>query len=524
MQLSFKLLGIRERVSDKLNGVIQLSSSDWDDYSFKTSFAVTIIDLQGRRIDLGSVKIGYVDQSAGWTREKLPAVFDSLPEGFFSLGQDVSYYKTAYSELPEDVRSQFFRDLRDVVADDSIQAMAQNQKVFVDSLMRSVSPSAITGQFRRVLKGAAELTDFDFSYFQDGNETHAPVNLSFKVNAASKPPTNVHVVIGRNGVGKTTLLNNMVASALGLVTQDRPPCGFQVQENWLGKSPLPPEYFSSLVSVSFSAFDPFVPPLDRAQDRTKGPAYFYVGMKNRSKDSAPGIRLPPKTEADLIEDFCASFKSCRAQPAKLSRWHAAIRRLESDLNFAEMNLGRLVDLEDDDEAVEMAKKLAEKMSSGHSIVLLTMTKLVDTVEEKTLVLLDEPESHLHPPLLSAFTRALSDLLFSRNGVAIVATHSPVVLQEVPRSCVWKLTRIRAEGRADRPERETFGENVGTLTRETFGLEVSKSGFHELMQTAVESGGTFASICADYGDHLGAEAKAILLSLLAERDSRQMTGK
>jgi predicted ATP-dependent endonuclease of OLD family len=149
---------------------------------------------------------------------------------------------------------------------------------------------------------------------------------------------------------------------------------------------------------------------------------------------------------------------------------------------------------------------------------------LDTVEEKTLVLLDEPESHLHPPLLSAFTRALSDLLHSRNGVAIIATHSPVVLQEVPRSCVWKLTRIRTEGRSDRPERETFGENVGILTREIFGLEVSKSGFHEMLQRAVDTGGTFDSILSDYEGQLGAEAKAVLLSLIAARDSDAATQK
>ena len=160
------------------------------------------------------------------------------------------------------------------------------------------------------------------------------------------------------------------------------------------------------------------------------------------------------------------------------------------------------------------------MSSGHSIVLLTITKLVDMVEEKTLVLLDEPESHLHPPLLSAFTRALSDLLHARNGVAIVATHSPVVLQEVPRSCVWKMTRIRAEGRSDRPERETFGENVGILTREIFGLEVSKSGFHEMMLRAVDGGQSFESIVSEYKGQLGAEARAIVLSLIAARESRE----
>lgn len=60
---------------------------------------------------------------------------------------------------------------------------------------------------------------------------------------------------------------------------------------------------------------------------------------------------------------------------------------------------------------------------------------------KTLVLIDEPESHLHPPLLSAFIRALSDLLLDRNGLSIIATHSPVVLQEVPKRCVWKINRF-----------------------------------------------------------------------------------
>ena len=182
-----------------------------------------------------------------------------------------------------------------------------------------------------------------------------------------------------------------------------------------------------------------------------------------------------------------------------------------------MQFGRLLDMEVD-EALSHARKLVDRMSSGHSIVLLTISKLIDTVEEKTLVLMDEPESHLHPPLLSAFTRALSELLQDRNAVAIVATHSPVVLQEVPRSCVWKMIRIRTEGRTDRPERETFGENVGVLTREVFGLEVNKSGFHELLERAVEAGGTFDSIMADYSKQLGYEAQAILRTLVSNRDS------
>src|SRR5207247_1873289 len=141
------------------------------------------------------------------------------------------------------------------------------------------------------------------------------------------------------------------------------------------------------------------------------------------------------------------------------------------------------DREEDDLTVR-AQGLFRRLSSGHKIVLLTITKLVETVEERSLVLLDEPEAHLHPPLLSAFIRTLSDLLIDRNGVASVATHSPVVLQEVPRSCVWKVRRTGEVVVAERPEIETFGENVGVLTRDVFGLEVTQSGFHKLISDAV----------------------------------------
>ncbi|MDP9908887.1 putative ATPase [Variovorax boronicumulans] len=516
MHILFKVLKIKERPSEKLKGVFQISSGDWDDYSFKTSFAITLFDQQGKRIDFGGVKIGYVGQPKGWTREKIPETFDSLPEGWFSLGQDVEYYKNAVSELTAEDRAAMLLALRDVVADETVLVAARDQNVFKDSLMRDVSLSVIDGQFKRVLKGDVELSDFHFSFVQERDERHAPVSLNFKVDAASKPSTNVHVLIGRNGVGKTTLLNNMVGALLKVPRDGQPGYGFYEYGLFSSKEVLKREYFSSVVSVSFSAFDPFLPPEDR-KDRTLGPAYFYIGMKNARSGQVTAQRLPPKTDAELVNDFIASLRSCLQQPAKRSRWFSAIKRLESDTNFAEMDLGRLVKMEEKD-ALKAAGSTAGRMSSGHSIVLLTITKLVETVEEKTLVLLDEPESHLHPPLLSAFTRALSDLLHGRNGVAIVATHSPVVLQEVPRSCVWKLTRSRTEGRSDRPERETFGENVGILTREIFGLEVSKSGFHEMMQHAVDAGDTYEGIVSAYGGQIGAEARAILLSLIAARES------
>ena len=130
------------------------------------------------------------------------------------------------------------------------------------------------------------------------------------------------------------------------------------------------------------------------------------------------------------------------------------------------------------------------------------------------MILDEPEGHLHPPLLAAFIRAIADLLGKRNGIALVATHSPVVLQEVPMSCVWKLRRSGVVSVAERPTLETFGENVGVLTGEVFGLEVTRSGFHRLLEMAVESEGSYEDVLDHFGDQLGSEARAITRGLIA----------
>ena len=501
--------------------VVELTSDNWDDYSYKTMFNVAIRTMTGDRKQLGTVKIGYVNQSTGRTLDEIEKLlgsqFEALPEGWFSLGQDVDYYQNVCKYFSGEEKKLFLESMIDVVANQNVMKVAQEQSVFLNSFMRGVSLTVINGQYRRVLDGLAALTEFEFVYHDPGDTKNAAVSLEFHVVPASKPPTNVHVLIGRNGVGKTTLLNNMVSDLFQRNKATDHVDKFY-EKSWKSLKRLPDNYFSSIVSVSFSAFDPFVPPADQP-DRSRGVAYFYIGMKKIRLDSEKNDGSSSKSNTDLANDFIESLDLCLSQREKRERWRSAIKRLQSDQNFEDMKLDQLLE-QDHAAALKKAKNLVGRMSSGHSIVLLTITKLIETVEEKTLVLMDEPESHLHPPLLSAFTRALSDLLHNRNGVAIIATHSPVVVQEVPSSCVWKLSRLRTKGRADRPERETFGENVGTLTRDIFGLEVSKSGFHAMLQDAVNENKTFDSIVNEYNDQLGFEAQGILRSMLAARDAKE----
>ncbi|HEY4135524.1 MAG TPA: AAA family ATPase [Alphaproteobacteria bacterium] len=489
-----------------------LLTDNWDDwFKYDTMYTLVIFDEEGERHPIGSVKIGQFSMEEGQRRANLPVDFDELDERFFSIGQDDSYYEEL-NKLGAEIRDRVLKGLRDMALDPDLFTRATAEKVTGISLLRSVTPATIQGQFRRMVFGGARLSRYAFTYTspKPARSRLEPTTFDFMVEPESEPPTNIHVVIGRNGVGKTRLLNNMTRA---LVETDADPntVGFFTGDT---DDLLDSRLFANIVSVTFSAFDPFEPPVIR-QDKSEGVQYAYIGLKRRGT-SDDGKPLPPRTPERLSSDFSRSVWICR-HGARVSRWRRALQMLEADPIFKDAEVAELADPDlNERELKKQAKALFGKLSSGHKIVLLTVTRLVETVEERTLVLLDEPEAHLHPPLLSAFIRVLSDLLINRNGVAIIATHSPVVLQEVPRGCAWKVRRSGLKMETERPEIETFGENVGILTREIFGLEVSHSGFHQMLRDAVAAGDSYEAIIERFSRELGGEAKAILRALLSAR--------
>jgi predicted ATPase len=526
--ITFQKLTRRGYLPTQARNAAYLQPDNWDDFGHKTLFTLTIFDEQGNKQEIGNVKIGFVGQNGGWTEEQIAQQFDVLPENFYSLGQDVDYYRSLIDSLSNEMAVNVLTALGDVTHDPGRLAMAENEGAFNTSLMRSVNRSTVEQQFRRILRHEAPLTSYDFFYEKVPNERYSGIRVEFQVQPNAKPSSNIHILIGRNGVGKTTLLNNMVDALLPERGGVEEAGYFATRSAWARVNVLREGYFAGVVSVSFSAFDPFTPPVDQP-DANAGMRYYYVGLKKRVVLQGQN-RWGLKDKDDLCRDFTGSLNVCFSLTAKRNRWVNAVVKLESDFNFAEMDLCQLTNVYDRDlsdskrQFSETAKGLFDRMSSGHAIVLLTITRLVETVEEKTLVLLDEPESHLHPPLLSAFTRALSDLLVNRNGVAIIATHSPVVLQEVPKSCVSILRRTRLVSNVDRPENETFAENVGVLTREVFGLEVSKSGFHDLLASSVGEGKSYEEIEQEYHCQLGFEGQAILRSMILNRDSQAGVGE
>jgi predicted ATPase len=492
---------------------VYLTIDRWNDYSFVTMFYMSVHDEYGVLHDIGNVKIGFKGQTEEVsTHTTMQSPFVCLPENYFSLGDSLEYYQSLVKKLPEPTRISVLQGLRDIVYSHECFQIAETERVFGTSLMRSISLSVIKGQFKRILNDQPPLTNFKFVYKRPQEERFAGIDLEFEVKESSKPSTNIHAIIGRNGIGKTKLLNGMTEA---ITNRENSPGKF-FESATLGESQIGGDFFSRLVSVSFSAFDPFMPPPEQGNPAL-GTCYYYVGLnKINEGEEDNGIPRQIQIRERLNKEFCSKLSLCLSENSRKQRWIKAVETLGSDENFRVMQLPELASCSADEFSSKAYRKI-KLMSSGHAVVLLIITNLVALVEEKTLVLLDEPEGHLHPPLLSAFIRALSELLHDRNGVAIIATHSPVALQEVPASCVWKLTRSRLSMGKFRPEIETFGENVGILTREVFGLEVVKSGFHKLLENSVSRGGTFEDIMTEYGYQLGYEAQAILRAMIHDRE-------
>ncbi|NAT38147.1 hypothetical protein CU661_12485, partial [Pseudomonas syringae pv. actinidifoliorum] len=418
---------------------VALIADKWNDHNFVTMFRSVLVSALGERFELGQVKIAFQGQEREFsTYSQIPHEFEVLTSKFFSLGTSVEYYKKI-SSLPSPMKDEYLMGLRDVVAYKELLNRAVVEEVFNVSLLREIGLNSVQSQFKRVLRGGDIHVDYSFSYLDEASDGLTNIKLDFDVNVDSSPPNNIHAIIGRNGVGKTTILNKIVES----VRYNIP--AYLYQRGMGGGRPLYANYFSGAVLVSFSAFDPFEPPVEQL-DRTAGAFIHYIGLKTNANH-----KNHLKSREQLQVEFCTSLRACLKDSYKKLRWMSAIQALEFDDNFKDVGLIELFQV-DDAFLEEHALGKFRALSSGHTIVLLSITKLVEVVEEKTLVLIDEPESHLHPPLLSAFVRALSELLSDRNALAILATHSPVVLQEIPRSCVWKVNRKGLALCARRPPR------------------------------------------------------------------------
>ena len=494
---------------------LSIKNSDWDDYGYKLVLNLTIWEqtFELRVNPKNNLSEDYLKSGEG----------EYPDEDFCSLGE-VAYYEFLKKYLSYKERQKWFTRTRDLAFDISLlDAIAEKYSEVSDSHGKSLTflpPNGDVHNFlynsflrTTTLKEIKEifypLTVFGYSnstvhYSGDGKNIIQAVDdrvksinysfkedgidkgaLNFKKNRNSKLPMNVFAVVGGNGSGKSHKINQII------------------KEHLEGDNK-----FSQILHFSLSPFDNIInfnrngtsiEVVDKEKDSDDGIIYEKVGfvsvkhppipevlkkavsieikqyLKEKSRKYLDDNTLKEGFESKISikESFTYYIQNLLfdliASEDKLKMWGDCLKFFSFEAWVEDIKNAFL-----DREIIKEDIEKIDGLSSGQATILLYITKLVSSINQGSLVIFDEPETFMHPPMLKAFIRAVSEIVNNNKAFCLIATHSPVIIQEIPHCNVY---RLDTNHELKNTNYKTYGQNLDTLYKNIYGLALQQTGYN-----------------------------------------------
>ncbi|WP_429135021.1 AAA family ATPase [Aeromonas veronii] len=421
--------------NDKPSQYFVLIADNWDDYNYKTTFCMVYFD-NGKKELIGYVKIG--SKKNATTTSVIPSDFSSLEDGFFSLGQSTSYYKKMRELFGNRINSVLY-SLRDVAFFADLSEEYESLEIFRVSLIRDDAAERLLRTAKPMVYGRSldSLYSFEYSFHPKYSDTSVLVPFHFSPDGFL--PKRIIALIGKNGAGKTQLLTTLPQDIAN-----------GNSDSLIPQKPM----YSKVIAVSYSTFDNFDIP-----KKTSEFNYVYCGLRDEKGDI--------RSRKGQLQKFHNTWKKI-SKLGRLEKWKKVIS------NFID---AELIDLFIKSDASNNSQlyfdmqgfgKARESLSSGQSIVLFVVSEIVANIRYDSLLLFDEPETHLHPNAISQLMNGIAELVSEFESYCIIATHSPIIIQELFSRDVLVISR---EGNIPSVKRigiESFGENLSVITEEIFG--------------------------------------------------------
>lgn len=461
-----------------------LTSNTWDDYTNKTTFHLHLLNESRAYIDIGGVKI--MHKKLKITLEIIPKEFEELSDDFCSLGQDLSYYENFKNAFPSEFEN-YLDFLNDAAFLPFVRDVYENTDTFKNSLLRFSEAEKAFNQAKNILENIPIEQGFQFSYnckIENAEDIHS---LSFNFGDNIHLPNRIICLIGKNGTGKTQFLAKL---ALDLSGKRRK---LRNNDLFVPHRPL----FSKIIAVSYSVFDKFSKP---AKDKSF--SYKYCGLRDEK-----GLISQKK----IVENYEESATKI-VELSRLNDWHfimsSIIGNELTDYYYQEIFENKNYEIVNQNE-----KRL---LSSGQSFLMYVLTEVIANIRKDSLLLFDEPEMHLHPNAIANLTRMIDRILERFDSYAILATHSPLIIQEVPSRYVYVFDR---EGNIPIVRNlgiESFGENIDVLTQEVFQTKDVKGTYKEILEKLSREL-PYNSVLNIFENKLSLNAKAFLIGLYNKKD-------
>lgn len=131
--------------------------------------------------------------------------------------------------------------------------------------------------------------------------------------------------------------------------------------------------------------------------------------------------------------------------------------------------------------------LEHHLSSGQRALICFCFNVVLHCRPRSILLIDEPENHLHPRFISLLVQTLHSVLLATESVAIVATHSPFIVREVDKTGVLIL-QVDQQNLPSlfRPSMQTLGGDISLISDFVFEDLNVRKGYQESIDESLRA--------------------------------------
>ncbi|WP_161492498.1 AAA family ATPase [Oceanisphaera profunda] len=508
-------------------------NSSWNDFKHKTH-GMFILHLDNSQVFSGeiimSVKneeqkdfsdyigLGNLLNSANRKSEL------KLPEhSFFSLLPSISDYRNLVRNAGVAQASRILSALNDLVFTNEYNKSvpwlieALNSDVFHKSFMRNSEPFFAFYNAADIIKGLKfeELdyisSELDLSFKLDMfNNKH---ELKLRFGSGGLLPKRINILIGENGLGKSQALNHFARAAL----QQKDYVDNLIDPSSETKRPM----INRLLAIGTPGETTTTYPSDSIKNPKLNYRRLLLTRNSRSKAS--------RTIGKSIVQLARLDESI----SQLDRWEIFIEAIKIALPLDRIRIplnndSDFVPLKDlrygwsEEKRLKIWSEIADNiepkiegklglypMSSGQLSFFKFSLLACLYIENGSFVLLDEPETHLHPSLISDFVTLLDNILQRTGSYALIATHSSYFVREVPRDQVHVFKKDNDSIYIVNPRLKTFGANVGDISYFVFDEDSGNSLSNKFLDKARSQKKSYAYIKDNYSAELPTEMLQII---------------
>lgn len=501
-------------------------SQPWDDFDYKIKFKIYYKKSEQEKEQLlGFIRVlkkdktntfAYFKEFGKKLDEDNYEVSDLLDESMISLPLEVNFYKKIKVLFDSDENKiiEFLGSIRD--ASYFIEDEEEFSKFdgYSGSLMRegSASEAIIKKGYPISIGRLPNNSNFKVNIELDESKFDNIV-LNFDIER-EYGQRNINLLIGKNGSGKTYIIDQLIKTILGVDSR---------------KIDYP--YFNKVVVSAFSPFESFLTVGDLGEayklknnngvllkgkyrkNRLPVNKYSYIGFRNERNDFDKNY--PKKRSVSAILNILRYDED--------NLWWGEVRKkdllkdtlslsIDFDNIFLKNKKGDFISIdsidkknsnqiEKNDGVFFRKNEKIVPLSSGQEIYSYLIPTLISEIESETLLLVDEPELYLHPGLELGLIKMLKNLLKAFKSFAVIATHSSILTREVDREAVKILKREGNYTTVTSPSIQTYGADIESIISEVFEDDLESKIYEHIIDVLIEDEAdlTINEVNKEFGD-------------------------